>query len=370
MRRPVSVGWQVFLAILAVALGAVAAVGLVTRTVVTGAIGDYVAQINPTMARPRMMGRAILGAAEQSFIAGVNRGVLIGAVISVAVAAAVAYLIARRLSDPLRSLETAAEQLASGDLAHRVEVAGPTEVVALGDAFNTMADSLEEAEELRRRMVADVAHELRNPIAAIRAQVDGMAEGVLVADDARLESVSEDVAHLAALVDDLQVLAVAEAGRLDYDFAPVDLATLAAREAERTAAIAADGVEVRAEVVAAARVEGDERRLSEVLRNLLANAVRHTSVGSVTVEVLTSQQEGSGHVEVRVTDTGVGISAEDLPYIFERFYRADSARAASTGGSGLGLSIARRIVEDHGGEVFAESVPGVGTTVGFRLPAL
>lgn len=368
MRGRISVGWQIFLGILTVALGAVLAVGLVTRRVVAGAVGEYVTRMNPTVARPRMMGRALLGAAEQSFIDGVNRGVLVGALISFAIAAVAAFIIARYLTRPLRSLETAAEELAGGDPTHRVELDGPAEVVALGEAFNAMADSLEEAEDLRRRMVADVAHELRNPIAAIRAQVDGMAEGVLIADTARLGSVSEDVAHLTALVDDLQVLAVAEAGRLTYDMGPVDLADLCVREAHRAAASARVGVTVDARADGSVVVRADERRLSEVLRNLLGNAVRHTERGSVSVTANTVAT-GSGTVaEVRVADTGEGISADDLPYIFERFYRADSSRAAATGGSGLGLSISRRIIEDHGGEMFAESAAGQGTTIGFRLP--
>jgi len=368
MRRRISVGWQIFLGILTVALGAVLAVGLVTRRVVTGAVGEYVTRMNPTVARPRMMGRALLGAAEQSFIDGVNRGVLVGAVISFGIAAAAAFFIARYLTRPLRSLETAAEELAGGDLTHRVELEGPAEVVALGEAFNAMADSLEEAEDLRRRMVADVAHELRNPIAAIRAQVDGMAEGVLPADAARLGSVSEDVAHLSALVDDLQVLAVAEAGRLAYDMGPVDLADLCEREAHRASASAREGVTVDAHTSGPTLVDADERRLSEVLRNLLGNAVRHTERGSVSVTVSTVATGWGTVAEVRVSDTGEGISEDDLPYIFERFYRADSSRAAATGGSGLGLSISRRIIEDHGGEMFAESVAGEGTTIGFRLP--
>ncbi|TLM90920.1 MAG: HAMP domain-containing histidine kinase [Actinobacteria bacterium] len=243
---------------------------------------------------------------------------------------------------------------------------GPAEVAALGDAFNRMADSLEEAEELRRRLVADVAHELRNPIAAIRAQVEGMAEGVLPADAARLDSVVDDVMHLSLLVDDLQGLSLAEAGKLHYDFGELDLASLVRKEVARAAEHAAPGVVVSADVAEKAlAVLGDELRLSEVLRNLLSNAVRHTSQGSVTASLSSDE----GFAVVRVTDTGEGIPAADLPYVFERFYRADTSRSAHTGGAGLGLAISRRIVEDHGGTVFAESDgEGRGATVGFRIP--
>ncbi len=366
MRR-LGLGIEVFLAVMAVALGAVLTVGLVTRRVVSGAIETYLIRLNPTPQRPRMMGRAMLGAAEQSFISGVNRGVLAGALIAVVVAAIAAYLIGRYLSRPLRDLEEAAEELATGDLTHRVQVDGPAEVAALGEAFNRMADSLQDAEALRTRMTADVAHELRNPIAAIRAQVEGMAEGILPTDRARLDSLTEDVAHLSALVDDLQNLAVADAGRLSYTMAALDLAHLVVKEVSRASAAAPPTVNVSTGTIAdGVIVGGDEVRLSEVLRNLLANALRHTDAGSVRVDV--ERVRGGAWAEVRVTDTGEGIPAADLPYVFERFYRADRSRAAHTGGAGLGLAISRRIVEDHGGEVFAASEVGCGATVGFRLP--
>lgn len=364
MKR-VSLALQVFASILVVALGVVLAVGLIARTALARAFDAYLASL-PT---PRGMGMGrhmILGAAEQTFIASVDRSVYVGAIVAVVIAAVAALLLAAYLSRPLRRLETAAEGLAEGDLTHRVDLAGPAEVAALGDAFNRMADSLEDAESLRRRLVADVSHELRNPIAAARAQAEGMAEGVIPAEPERLASLVEDMQHLSALVDDLQVLAVAEAGRLAYTMEPLDLGELVERETKRSAPLASQGVEValrgtNAPVV----VAGDERRLSEVMRNLLSNAVRHTREGSVTVSV-----EQVGDVaEVRVSDTGEGIPSADLPYVFERFYRADSARAADTGGAGLGLAISRRIVEDHGGGMFAESVVGQGTTIGFRLPA-
>ena len=291
---------------------------------------------------------------------------MLGALVAVVIAALAAYFLSRRLSRPLLQLEEGARQLGSGELTHRVEVEGPTEIAQLGEEFNRMADALEAEEELRRRLVSDVAHELRNPLAAARAQAEGMAEGVLETTPERVESLLADLAHLGRLVTDLQELATADAGRLSYDFAPTDLAALALRETERASAgaPATVTVSVKPSGVATAVVLGDELRLSQVLRNLLGNAIRHTSAGSVTVSV----RERDGFAEVRVDDTGEGISAEDLPHVFERFYRADTARAADTGGAGLGLAIARRIVQDHGGEVFARSALGEGTSIGFRIP--
>ena len=368
MRRA-SLGMQVFISILSVALGAVLAVGLTARSALSAAFDAYLAHL-PTPrgaigGRPRM-GRMLLGAAEQTFVATVDRSVIIGAVVAVLVALAVALLLARYLTMPIRRLELAAEALAEGDLEQRVEAAGPTEVALLGDAFNRMADSLQEAEELRRRLVADVSHELRNPIAAARVHAEGMAEGLLDASPERLEALVGDLLHLSALVEDLHELAVAEAGQLRYDIVTMDLAALVRRETERAAAAASTAVEVTAVGVRTpAWVEGDELRLTEVLRNLLSNALRHTAAGSVEVAVSVLADE---RVEVRVADTGEGIPPEDIDYVFERFYRADAARATDTGGAGLGLAIARRIVEDHGGTVFAQGDPGGGAIVGFRLP--
>jgi signal transduction histidine kinase len=362
MRR-VSLGLQVFLAIMVSSLAAVLIVGLFARSALSAAFDSYLQ--NRAGMPGRGMGRMMLGAAEQSFVASVDRSVLAAALLAVAVATVVAWMLAAYLNRPLRRLENAAEELAGGDLSHRVEVDGPAEVASIGDAFNRMADSLEGAEELRRRMVADVAHELRNPLAAARAQAEGMAEGVLSADPARLASLVEDLTHLSALIDDLQELAVAEAGRLRYEMAPVDLAALVRHEVAHAEPLLALGVTLTVDTAeATTTVIGDERRLGQVLRNLLSNAARHTGEGSITVSVRASAKVA----EVRVRDTGSGVAPEDLAHIFERFYRADEARTAHTGGAGLGLAISRAIIVDHGGEVFAEPTPAGGTTVGFRLP--
>lgn len=362
MRR-ISLSLQVFLSIVLVSLGTALTVGLFARSALSSAFDRYLSSLPAPGGRGR--GRMMLGAAEQTFVASVDQGVLIAAAAAMLIAMVVAVLLAAYLNRPLRRLETAAETIANGDLSHRVDPKGPAEVVAIGDAFNRMADSLEVAEALRKRLVADVAHELRNPIAAARLQAEGMAEGVLPASSARMDSLVEDLEHLSALVDDLQELAVAEAGRLSYHFDEVDVSAVVAREVERVHDSAPEGITVAAEVSGEPIVvRADERRIAQVLRNLLSNAVRHTAAGSVTARV-----EGlPDAVRVSVTDTGEGISLEDLPHIFERFFRADTARTNHGGGAGLGLAISRSIVRDHGGEMGASSEPGRGTTVWFSLP--
>jgi len=365
MRRSASLFWRVFLGVLAVALGAVLVVGVIARYALAAAFDAYLA----TLPAPRGMGMGrhlMLGTAETTFLASVDRSVVLGSVVAVVIAIVAAWLIARSLSRPIRRLEDAAIALAAGDLESRVEVGGPEEIVALGEAFNHMADSLSRAEELRKRLVADVAHELRNPIAAARAQAEGMAEGVLGLTPERAASVAEDMEHLSELVNDLQELALAEAGEMVYSTQPLDLSALVEREVARASVSARAGVTVGPAIGdRPLAVEADERRISQVLRNLLGNALRHTASGSVTVEAFAED----GSVVVRVVDTGEGIPDADLAHVFERFYRADSSRAAGTGGAGLGLAISRRIVEDHGGSVFAGHTPGGGATVGFRLPA-
>jgi len=354
-----------FLAIVAVALASVGLAGLITRTEASTAFGSYLETLPAPMGGGMGAGRHLMmGGAEQAFLASVDKGILIGALIAVALAAVVAFGIAYYLTRPLKRLTLAAQIVADGDLTHRVDPSGPAEVHRLGAAFNEMADSLSESEELRRRLVADVAHELRTPITSLRAQAEGIAEGVLSADPDRLASLAEDTKQLSRLVDDLQELSAADAGRLSYRMEPTDLAEVARIEAARAGARTRTGVEVVCECADKLPIEGDEDRLAQVLRNLLDNALRHTDAGRITVRCSTAE----GRATVEVADTGEGIPATDLPYVFERFYRADAARARDTGGSGIGLAVSRRIVEDHGGDVFARNDEAGGAVVGFRVP--
>ncbi len=364
MKRPLLV--QAFFAMLLVALVTVGLSGLITRLLFDSAFASYLEKLPQPMAG-RGMGagrQMMLGGAEQTFLGTVDRGILIGAVVAVALAALAAFVVAWYLTRPIERLTAATRTLASGDLSHRVDVGGPGEIASLGEAFNEMADSLSESEGLRRRLVADVAHELRNPVASLRAQVEGISEGILPADQARFASLADDTRYLSRLVEDLQELSAAEAGQLRYEMQDLDLGALACAEVDRARALAGAGLDLRCETESRLDVQGDEGRIAQVMRNLLANAIRHTEAGSVTV--VCSADGGRARVEVR--DTGEGVPEADLPYIFERFYRADTARARDTGGSGIGLAVSRRIVEDHGGAVFARNGQAGGAVIGFELP--
>lgn len=368
MKRGPTLAWQVFLSILAVTLASVLATGLAVRYALSGQFADYVSGMHGITGTGRGMGRAMLGTAEQTFLASVDRAILVAAVVAIAAAAIAALLLARYLARPLSTLTGTARAFAAGDHEKRVSLNGPEEVVDLAVAFNEMAGSLAEAEALRRRLVADVAHELRNPIASLRAQTEAVAEGVLELDEARAHSLVADVAHLSRLVDDLQELSLAEAGRLRYDMVAFDLAGLVDRELDRARQLAPEGATLAREggdVI----VLGDEMRLGQVVGNLVSNALRHTEHGAVTVRVAEESVDGAAIARLEVRDTGEGIPAEDLPFVFERFYRVDASRAVRTGGAGIGLAIARRIIEDHGGRMFATSDPGHLTIVGFEMPA-
>ncbi len=359
--------WQVFLSILIVSLTSIFATGLIAREALSSAFEAYLiaAPTHMGVVQGRGLGRVFIGVAEQTFMSGVDRGIVLSAIIAVGFAAIAALLLARYLTRPLRRLTAGAKAVADGNLDHRVQVAGPGEVEELADAFNDMARSLQAGEDLRRRMVSDVAHELRNPVAALRAQAEAVAEGILPMDEHRMESMVEDLAHLSRVIEDLQELSTAESGGLRYDRERFDMCELASREVERGALMTGGGVTM--DVACDDQplyVQADAFRVAQVLRNLLGNAARHTREGSITVRV----ERVDDWVRVAVEDTGEGIPAADLPRIFERFYRADSARAASTGGTGLGLSISKHVVEDQGGAVFAASTEGVGSIVGFSLP--
>lgn len=358
--------WQIFLSILLVALSTVLVAGLLIRRALDATFAAYVSTLpTPTgMMTGRGMGRRLLGAAEQTFIHSVDSSIVIAAVVAIVIAGIGAILLARMVARPLSRLTASASRFAGGALEERVDTSGPREVGELADAFNEMADSLGEAEALRRRLVADVAHELRNPVAALRAQLEGVAEGVIPMNEGRAASLVADVNQLSRLVEDLQTLSVAEAGGLPYLLEDVDIVRVIGHEAERARPRLRSGVTLVVAAPDTLVLTADEARIASVVRNLLSNAARHTHEGGIEVRV---EREGE-LARVLVVDTGEGIPAEDLPYIFERFYRADSARAQDTGGAGIGLAIARRIVEDLGGRMFAESEPGAGTTVGFELP--
>jgi signal transduction histidine kinase len=278
-----------------------------------------------------------------------------------------AIAIARWISVPVERLTAAARRMEAGDLRVRVDPSGGAELAELAHGFNAMAAALDRNEEQRKRMVSDVAHELRAPLTNIRCELESMQDGLTAPTPERIASLHEETMHLAHLVDDLQDLALAEAGRLEIEAQPVSVSSLARRAAAGMEMRARDrGVAIECDGDGEILVRADARRAVQILTNLLANAVAHMEKpGKVRI---TWERSGSEAI-IRVIDAGVGIPADELPRIFERFYRVDVSRSRSTGGAGLGLSIVRQLVAAHGGRVWAESAMGVGSTFSFTLPA-
>jgi len=309
-----------------------------------------------------------LTAQDQLFLDRVNRAILVSGLAAGALALILGALLAGGITVPLRRLTAAAEAIARGDLSQRVPAGPHDEIGVLGEAFNRMAGSLQQAEDLRRQMVADIAHELRTPLTVIQGQVEALLDGVFPADSDHIRPIHEETLLLKRLVDDLRTLALADAGQLELTPAPVDVAGLVQRALDRfEPQAAAKGVTLRTELAPnLPRVELDAQRMDQVLGILLDNALRHTPAGGRIS--LSAGLGGKGRLRLSVADTGPGIPIEDLPRIFDRFWRGEKSRSRAGGGSGLGLAIARQLVAAHGGHIRAESLPGQGATFIIELP--
>jgi Signal transduction histidine kinase len=282
------------------------------------------------------------------------------------VATSVAFTAMRRMSAPIDKLAAAAERIESGDYSTRVEVRGSYPMQGLVRAFNQMSARLADVDSGRRTFLADVAHELRTPLAVIEGQLEAIEDGVYPADAAHLEPIRVQIRTLEQLIDDLRTVALAEAGSLSLDLAPTDLGALTDEM------VAAYGAQARAAEVSlmADHPPGlpaalaDQARIRQVLGNLLANSLRHTPAGG-RVSVRARASADGATLTVEVADTGRGIAPELLPRVFERFVKGEGSP-----GSGLGLAICRDIIRAHGGEISIASQPGLGTTVTFSLPAV
>ena len=319
-----------------------------------------------------MMGGGMMGTdpftqIEQDFRVNLKQTLWIAGVTGIVIAIILGIVFTRQIVSPLGRVAAAAGRVAKGDFRQKVAVGGPGELDQLGTAFNTMAATLEQDRQERRNMVADIAHELRTPLTVLQGNVEAMLDGYVPADANHLSSLHQETLLLSRLVDDLRTLSLAEAGKLEFRVKSVDLKELAGRVVESFRALMDSkhitfGLET---VDNLPEVNADPERTAQALRNLVNNAAHYTPEGGSIMVRLTS--DGSG-VTVSVIDTGIGISGEDLPHVFDRFYRVDRSRNRSTGGSGLGLSIVKQVVEAQGGRVRAESTPGKGSMFSFWLP--
>lgn len=279
-------------------------------------------------------------------------------------------LMSRRILSPVQRLNAAARRLGQGDLSQRVPAAGPRELQDLSRTFNTMAENLQAAEQQRRSLVADVAHELRTPLSNLQGYLEAVQDGLLEADQTTISALRQQTAHLIALVEDLRLLAQAEAGVLQLHRTPTAIGELLSAAVDDFRP-RAEGKDLRLTLEVepdTPQLWLDQTRIRQIVGNLLENALLHTPAGGGVAVTAGSAEDGG--IGVAVRDSGPGIPAAALPYIFDRFYRVDPSRARASGGVGLGLTIARQLARAHGGDLRVESPAGGGTVFTLTLPAV
>ncbi len=298
----------------------------------------------------------------------VYRGVATGLGIGVLLALGVGLVLARQLIRPLRTLTTATQTLADGQLGHQVPVTTQDEIGELTHAFNQMSHDLAHAEQLRQQMTADIAHDLRTPLTVLAGYTEGLSEDKIQQSPQTYQVMNQQVQLLQHLLDDLRTLSLSDAGKLSLNRRPTDPRALL----ERTAVAYLPQAEAQGVALSVVGdtdlplVAVDVARMVQVLNNLVSNALRFTAAGE---QIALRAAAENQHVLLQIRDSGRGIPAQDLPHVFERFYRADSARARTDPKtSGLGLAIAKAIVEGHGGTISVSSTVGAGTTFSINLP--
>ncbi len=305
---------------------------------------------------------------ERIYLRRTGQAIFYAAIAAAALALLIGVLATRLLTRPIRDLTGAIGKMRGGALEQSVPIRSQDELGEMARAFNDMSADVARGQRMREQMTADIAHDLRTPLSVLTGYLEGIREGVLDADDATVDTMYGEAVQLQHLVEDLRTLSMADAGRLRLQRETVSATELlqGARQAFLPLAEHA-GVVLEIQVAEPApQLEVDPSRVRQVLANLIGNALQHTSAGGHVQ--LGARLEG-GEAVLSVTDDGVGIPAEALPHIFERFYRVDASRSEGGSGSGLGLPIARSLVEAHGGTITAESEPGRGSTVTVRLPA-
>ncbi|HEX8197562.1 MAG TPA: ATP-binding protein [Pyrinomonadaceae bacterium] len=301
------------------------------------------------------------------FINSLNQTLLFGGLTSVIIALVIAFFLSRRILRPIEALTSAVRKMESGNLSQRVNVSSKDEIGELARAFNSMAGNLVRVEQLRQNMVNDVAHELRTPLTNIRCQIESVQDGLVSPTPDVIDSLYEEAMLLNRLIDDLQDMALAEAGQLALKTERISVGNEVRSAINSLKTRIDEGkLEIKVEIPKdCPDVLVDSKRFGQVLRNLLNNAITHSPVGG-TIKIQAAQI--NSHVEIMIEDTGYGISPNALPLVFERFYRADASRNRATGGSGLGLAIVKQIVEAHGGATRIESQINKGTKIFFTLP--
>lgn len=364
-RAPLGFAWR-----LAASLGLVVLSGGATLLGVALVIAPEIFQSHLRMALGSGIEPGVQNHVNEAFANAVFVSLGVAMPVALLTSFVVTWIVARRLAGSVAAVAVAADRIARGNLDARVEAPaiGP-EFTQLADSFNAMAARLAETETTRRRLIGDLAHELRTPLASLDATVEAVVDGVLPADGATLATLTEQTRRLQHLVADMGAVSRAEERQLDLHPQQADLAMLATEAvASARARFTAAGKRLDIEVAGKAPIVlVDRQRLAEALANLLDNALRHTPAGGEVRVVVDAERTGA---TLKVIDTGEGFDPSDAERLFERFYRADTSRTRTTAGSGIGLTIARAIVQAHGGTLTATSKgPGTGATLRIHFPA-
>lgn len=370
-------GWKLFFSYLAVVLLGAAVLMAAMEFTLPRAFEHHLQAMEiallSTGAHGMMGSGHLAGDLVINFRTAVTEATLIALSAASLIALALSAVMARRIVRPVRQIMEASRDIAQGNYGRAVPLpvrplADLDEIGQLAHSFNQMAGQLAESDALRRQLIGDVSHELSTPLTVIRGSMEGLIDGVLPPDEVTFQQIQQEAARLQRLVADLQELSRVEAGAYDLQRQPLDMGALLQDVAQRLRRQFDDkGVNLRVQRPSGLlMIEADSDRIAQVFINLIGNALQYTPSGSEVVVTAVRQHNA---VLITVSDTGEGIPAEHLPHLFTRFYRVDKSRARASGGSGIGLTIARHLVEAHGGRIWAESEGlGCGSQFSFVLP--
>lgn len=312
-----------------------------------------------------------MGTAEQHFLFTFHQSLVWAGMVCAIIALLSSYVLARSITISLRQLSATVKDFEDGNLDGKVTVTSRDEIGELASAFNRVTTALAVNQRLRKRLLADIAHELNTPLTVIEGNLEGMLCGLVSKDEEQLQSLHEEAEHLSKLISDLKDLSLAEAGQLELERWPVDMNLFFSRMVQMLRPLADEkGLQlIYDDPGPLPPILADNKRIHQVFQNLLTNAFRYTPAGGViSISLYEIGQENNRWLQIDIKDTGLGIAEDDLPYIFERFYRTSRSRDRKSGGSGLGLAIVKEIVEIHNGRVMVKSQQGSGSTFTVYLP--
>ena len=362
-------GAKIFFSYLVIIVLGVTVLVIASQVILPAAFNRHMMGMGTMMNGGMMSGSNDMPQLYVDFRASFNEALMYAALAAMLAALALSFLFSRSVVEPVLAMSHATQRIADGRYDERVQLSGKDELAGLAMRFNQMAEKLDQVESMRRRLIGDVSHELRTPLTAIKGSMEGLMDGVLPANDETFQQIHAEADRLNRLVDDLQELSRVEARAYQLDFRSLDVSSLIQTVTKRlTPQAQAKRISLDFELTPdLPPVLADEDRAIQILTNLTGNALQYTpESGKVTISAKRIKDE----IQFSIHDTGIGIPPEHLPHIFDRFYRVDKSRSRqSGGGSGIGLTIARALVEAHGGRIWVESQgEGTGSNFNFTLP--